>query len=320
MNALQRFWNGETNIAFFRWRMVTYVLSGLLMLASIGGLAVKGLNFGLDFTGGTLVEASYDDAVDLEEIRARLASADFADATVQHIGTAREVSVRIATREGVSNEQLGHQILAALAGEKKDPVELKRIDFVGSQVGDELAEQGTMAALVTVIAVLIYVAFRFEWKLAVGSIIGTVHDAVLVLGAFAIFQWNFDLTALAAVMAILGYSLNDKVVIFDRVRENFRKPHARTANLIDLMDQSINQTLARTTMTTGLTFIVCLALFLYGGPSIHEFSLALLIGVFSAIYSSVYISSCFALDIGLNREDLMPPVVEKEGADLDAMP
>ncbi len=320
MNALQRFWNGETSIAFFRWRMIAYVLSGALMLASVAGLAIKGLNFGLDFTGGTLVEASYTDAVDLEVVRARLAAADFADATVQHIGTARDVSVRIATRQGVSNEQLGHQILAALAGAENQAVELKRIDFVGAQVGDELTEQGTMAALVTVIAVLIYVAFRFEWKLAVGSIIGTVHDAVLVLGAFSLFQWNFDLTALAAVMAILGYSLNDKVVIFDRVRENFRKAQARKVELIELMDQSINQTLARTTMTTGLTFIVCLALFLYGGPSIHEFSLALLIGVFAAIYSSVYISSCFALDIGLNREDLLPPVVEKEGADLDAMP
>ena len=320
MNALQRFWNGETKIAFFRWRMAAYVLSGALMLASVGGLVFKGLNFGLDFTGGTLVEVAYNDVVELGEIRARLEQAGYGDALVQHIGTAREVSVRIQNRPGLSNEQMGEVLLTALRGPQNEQVELKNRDFVSAQVGDELAEQGTMAALVTIVAVLIYVAFRFEWKLAVGSIIGTVHDALLVLGAFAIFQWNFDLTALAAVMAILGYSLNDKVVIFDRVRENFRKAHARTTNLIDLMDQSINQTLARTTMTTGLTFIVCLALFLYGGPSIHEFSLALLIGVFSAIYSSVYISSCFALDIGLNREDLMPPVVEKEGADLDAMP
>jgi len=320
MNALQRFWNGETRIAFFRWRMVAYVLSGLLMLASVGGLIFKGLNFGLDFTGGTLVEVSYDDSVDLTTIRGRLAQVGYGDALVQHIGTAREVSVRIQNRPGLSNEQMGDALVKALRGPNNDALVLKNRDFVSAQVGDELAEQGSMAALVTVIAVLIYVAFRFEWKLAVGSIIGTIHDAVLVLGAFSIFQWNFDLTALAAVMAILGYSLNDKVVIFDRVRENFRKAHARKVELVELMDQSINQTLARTTMTTGLTFIVCLALFLYGGPSIHEFSLALLIGVFAAIYSSVYISSCFALDIGLSREDLLPPVVEKEGANLDAMP
>lgn len=320
MNALQRFWNGETRIAFFRWRMIAYVLSGLLMLASVGGLLFKGLNWGLDFTGGTLVEVAFTDAVDLSDVRSRLETAGFGDALVQHIGTAREVSVRIENRPGLSNEQMGEALMAALRGPGNEQVELKNRDFVSAQVGDELAEQGTMAALVTVVAVLIYVAFRFEWKLAVGSIIGTVHDALLVLGAFAIFQWNFDLTALAAVMAILGYSLNDKVVIFDRVRENFRKAHARKTELVELMDQSINQTLARTTMTTGLTFIVCLALFLYGGPSIHEFSLALLIGVFAAIYSSVYISSCFALDIGLNRDDLMPPVVEKEGANLDALP
>lgn len=318
MNALNRFWNGETSINFYRGRLFAYVLSAILMVASVGSLAVKGLNFGLDFTGGTLVEVAFPEAADLDIVREKLASAGFEGATVQHFGSARDVSVRLATREGVSNEQLGQQILAVMNDIGSGGVVLKRLDFVGSQVGDELTEQGIMAALVTVVAVLIYVAFRFEFKLAIGSIIGTVHDAMLVLGAFSLLQVNFDLTALAAVMTILGYSLNDKVVIFDRVRENFRK--SRITDLVELMNLSINQTLARTTMTTGLTFIVVLALFVWGGPAVHEFSLAMLIGVFAAIYSSIYLAACPALDIGLSRDDLMPPKVEKEGEGLPEMP
>ncbi len=318
MNALNRFWNGETSIQFYRHRMLAYVLSSALMIGSVVSLFFNGLNFGLDFTGGTLVEATFPEAADLTAVRNSLDKAGLESAQVQHFGSARDVSVRVDNRSGASTEQVGEQIMAALNTIGDGKVVMKNRDSVSAQVGEELAEQGTIAALVTILAVLLYVAVRFEFKLAVGSIIGTAHDALLVLGVFSLFKVNFDLNALAAVMTILGYSLNDKVVIFDRVRENFRV--ARQGDVISLVNLSINQTLARTTMTTGLTFIVVAVLFVWGGPSLHEFALAMLIGVFAAIYSSIYLAACPAVDIGLSREDLIPKIIEKEGADQGSMP
>lgn len=318
MNILTRFWTGQTQIDFFGMRKFTYAFTLVFSIVCIWAIVTKGLNFGLDFTGGTLVEASYPQAVELSQVRAKLAEAGFEDATVQHFGSARDVSVRVETRAGVSNEQVGNQILDALKAHGGQGVDLKRIDFVGDQVGGELAEQGGMAVLITIIAVLLYVAVRFEWKLALGAIVATAHDAIVVLGIFAFFQLNFDLTVMAAVMALLGYSLNDTVVIFDRIRENFRKMRKGTPS--EIMNVSINQTLARTLVTSGLTFAVTASLYAFGGPSIHEFSLALLLGVFTGTYSSIYVASAFALDIGLTREDLLPTKVEKEGADQEAMP
>lgn len=317
MSTIKRFWSGETRIDFFGIRVFNYILSGVLTLAAVISLFVNGLNFGLDFTGGTLVEVTYEQSVELDGVRERLAQAGYGDAVVQHFGSARDVSVRVATREGLSSEQLGDAVFDTLkqGGQK---LELKHKDYVSAQVGDELAEQGGMAVLATVIAVLIYVAVRFEKRLALGAIIATVHDAFVVLGIFSFFKLNFDLTVMASVMALLGYSLNDTVVIFDRIRENFRK--MRKGTPVEIMNVSINQSLARTIVTSGLTFAVSLTLFLFGGPSLHEFSLVLLIGVFTATYSSIYVASAAALDIGLTREDLLPVVVEKEGADLEAMP
>ncbi|MBI2379194.1 MAG: protein translocase subunit SecF [Gammaproteobacteria bacterium] len=318
MSTIKRFWNGETRIDFFRARFINYILSAVLTIAAAISLAVNGLNFGLDFTGGTLVEVSYAQAVELDKVRDQLEKAGYGDAIVQHFGSARDVSVRVATREGVSNEALGNAIVDSLKLGETNVPELKRLDYVGAQVGDELAEQGGMAVLATVVAVLIYVAVRFEWKLSVGAIIATVHDAFVVLGIFSFFKLNFDLNVMASVMALLGYSLNDTVVIFDRIRENFRM--MRKGSPHEIMNASINQTLARTVVTSGLTFAVSLTLFLFGGPSLHEFSLVLLIGVFTATYSSIYVASAAALDIGLTKEDLMPSVVEKEGEDQEAMP
>lgn len=317
MSTLNRFWNGETRIDFFRARFINYILSAVLTIAAAISLAVNGLNFGLDFTGGTLLEVSYSQPVELDKVREQLGKAGYGDAVVQHFGSAKDVSVRVATRKDVSSVQIGDAIMATLKADGSQ-LELRRLDSVGAQVGDELAEQGGMAVLATVVAVLIYVAVRFEWKLAVGAIIATVHDAFVVLGIFSFFKLNFDLNVMASVMALLGYSLNDTVVIFDRIRENFRM--MRKGSPVEIMNQSINQSLARTLVTSGLTFAVSLTLFLFGGPSLHEFSLVLLIGVFTATYSSIYVASAAALDIGLTKDDLMPTVVEKEGADQEAMP
>lgn len=317
MSAIQRFWTGETTIDFFRQRFVAYGITAILTAICLFSLATKGLNFGLDFTGGTLVEVSYPQAAELEPLRAKLSAAGFEGAIVQHFGSSKDVSVRVRTQPGMSSEQLGDRVFEVIKADGGAGVVLKNKDSVSDQVGDELAEQGGLAVLVTIIAVLIYVAVRFEWKLAAGAIVATFHDAIVVLGIFSIFQLDFDLTVMAAVMALLGYSLNDTVVIFDRIRENFRK--VRKGTVVEVMNASINQTLARTTMTSGLTFVVCAALFMFGGPSIHEFSLALLIGVVIGTYSSIFVASAFALDVGLQREDLLPTVVEKEGADQEAL-
>ncbi len=282
-------------------RHIAMVLSLVFMVTAVGSLIVRGLNFGIDFTGGTLIEVGYSHAVDLQMVRQHLDEADFGDAQVQHFGTAKDVLVRIAPREGEDSASLSTGVLEAL--EKTDSaVSMRRVEFVGPQVGEELTEQGGLAMLYALFGILIYVALRFEYRFAFGAIIAAAHDAVVTIGVFSLVQLEFDLTVLAAILAVIGYSLNDTIVVFDRIRENFRKMRKNTP--IEVMNSSINQTLARTLMTSLTTLLVLGALFVFGGEVIHSFSIALITGVIVGTYSSIYVASSVALTLGVSKQDL----------------
>jgi len=306
----------ERTIRFMKMTKPAFILSMLLVLLSISSIAIKGINWGLDFTGGTVIEVGYDKAADLEVIRPLLAAEGFDDAVIQHFGSSRDVLIRIAPREGVDSEHLGSQMLAALQGYDKS-VEMRRIEFVGPNVGDELTEQGGLALIAALICILLYVGVRFEWRLASGAVLALAHDVIITLGIFSALEIEFDLTILAALLTVIGYSLNDTIVVFDRIRENFRR--MRIDDSVEIMDVSLTQTLSRTLITSGTTLMVLISLFLKGGALIHGFALALLIGIMVGTYSSIYVASALALKLGVNRETMLPPVVEKEGADQDPM-
>lgn len=305
-----------TNIDFMSKRKLALGFSLVLLLISIGSLATRSLNFGLDFTGGTLIEMGYSHAVDLQKVRSTLDQASFPEAVVQHFGTAQDILVRIAPREGQSNADTSSTVMVALRGAEDGKVEMRRVEFVGPQVGEELTEDGGLAMIYALICILIYVGFRFEYRFAVGSVVALVHDVIITLGFFALFQIEFDLTVLAAVLAVIGYSLNDTIVVFDRIRENFRKMRKGTS--IEIINSSLNQTLSRTLMTSFTTLLVLTALFIFGGALIHSFAIALILGVVIGTYSSIYVASTSVLMLGISKDDLMP--VEKEGADLDHIP
>lgn len=304
-------------VNFMRLRIPAMVLSTVLILGSFVSLGVNSLNWGLDFTGGTLIEVGYEDAANLEGIRAQLNEANFEDAIVQNFGSSQDVLIRIAPRDGVKAVTIGEQVLAALRADGTE-VDMRRIEFVGPNVGEELTEQGGLAMLVALLCILVYVAMRFEWRFALGSVSALAHDVILTLGLFSVLQIEFDLTVLAAVLAVIGYSLNDTIVVCDRIRENFRK--IRKGEPVEIINISLTQTLNRTIITSLTTVLVLIALFYKGGALIHGFATALLFGVVVGTYSSVYIASSVALALGISKEDLMPPQVEKEGADLDPMP
>ena len=303
-------------VNFMRLRIPAIVLSTVLILGSFVSLGVNSLNWGLDFTGGTLIEVGYEDSANLESIRAQLNNADFEDAIVQNFGSSQEVLIRIAPRDGVKAVTIGNQVVEALRADGTT-VDMRRIEFVGPNVGEELTEQGGLAMLVALICILIYVAMRFEWRFALGSVSALAHDVILTLGLFSVLQIEFDLTVLAAVLAVIGYSLNDTIVVSDRIRENFRK--IRKGEPIDIINISLTQTLNRTIITSLTTVLVLVALFYKGGALIHGFATALLFGVIVGTYSSVYIASSVALALGISKEDLMPPQVEKEGADQEPL-
>ncbi|MCJ8349482.1 protein translocase subunit SecF [Moritella sp.] len=306
----------KRTIHFMKMTKPAFMLSALLVILSISSIAIKGINWGLDFTGGTVIEVGYDKPADLEVIRPLLSAEGFGDAVIQHFGSSRDVLIRLAPREGLDNEHLGSQIITALQGYDKS-VEMRRIEFVGPNVGDELAEQGGLALLAALICILLYVGVRFEWRLASGAVLALAHDVIITLGIFSVLQIEFDLTILAALLTVIGYSLNDTIVVFDRIRENFRR--MRTDDAVEIMDVSLTQTLSRTLITSGTTLMVLVSLFLKGGALIHGFALALLIGVVVGTYSSIYVASALALRLGVCRETMLPPVVEKEGADQDPM-
>jgi len=293
-------------------RKIALAFSALLIIASISSLAVKGLNFGLDFTGGTLIEVAYPQSADLNKIRHRLVSDGFEDAVVQNFGSSKDVLVRLAPRENTSSQSLGDKILTVLKEDDADVI-MRRQEFVGPQVGDELRDDGGLAMLIALGFILVYVMARFEYRFALGSIAALIHDVVITMGIFSFFQFDFDLTVLAAVLAVIGYSLNDTIVVFDRIRENFllmRKQEPRA-----IINASLNQTLSRTMMTSVTTLIVVLAMFFLGGELIHAFSIALTIGILVGTYSSIYVASSLVITLNITADSMMP--VKKEGEDQD---
>lgn len=306
--------NKETRIDFLKLKKVAIVFSAMLIIASITSLVTKGLNFGLDFTGGTSVEIQYGQAADLSEIRKQLEAANYQGAIVQNFGTSQDVKIRIPDQDFIPGDQIGAAVIDLLKSNDPSVVE-KYKGYVGPVVGEELKEQGALAMLVALICIMIYVALRFEWKFSLGSVAALAHDVIITLGFFSISQMEFDLTVLAALLAVIGYSLNDTIVVFDRIRENFLKMRKGTSK--DIINGSLNQTLARTLMTSITTLLVLLALFFFGGETIHAFATALIVGVFIGTYSSIYVASIVALALGVKKEDLMPPEVEKEGAEFD---
>jgi preprotein translocase subunit SecF len=305
-----------TSFDFMSKRTVAVVFSAVLLLIAIGSLATRGLNFGLDFTGGTLIELGYAQSVDLNAVRTTLDETGFPEAVVQHFGTARDILIRIAPREGQSNADISSTILNALRAGGE--VDMRRVEFVGPQVGDELANDGALAMVYALIAILIYVGFRFEYRLAIGSVMALLHDVMITLGFFSLFQLEFDLTVLAALLAVIGYSLNDTIVVFDRIRENFRK--MRKGSSVEVVNTSLNQTLSRTLMTSTTTLLVLIALFVVGGELIHGFATALIIGVVVGTYSSIYVASSSALLLGISKADLMPVQKEESDEELDDRP
>lgn len=302
---------GKLAIDFMSKRRIAMVFSAILLTISLFALITRGLNFGIDFTGGTLIEVGYPQAVELEPIRNALATNGFDGAQVQHFGSSRDVLVRIAPQAEKESAQLSEEALAGLR-QQNAGVEMRRIEFVGPQVGKELTEQGALAMIYALIGILIYIMVRFQWRFAPGAVIALVHDVLIVLGFFAVFQFDFDLTVLAALLAVIGYSLNDTIVVFDRIRENFRK--MRKGTPVDIVNTSLNQTISRTLMTSITTLLVLISLFVFGGEVIHAFSLALILGVVVGTYSSIYVASTATLALGVTKADLMQTKVEsKEG-------
>jgi preprotein translocase subunit SecF len=306
----------QTKIDFMGQRKFALIFSAVLLLVSLASVGVRGLNYGIDFTGGTLIEVGYPESVDVVGVRESLANAGFSEAIVQHFGTTRDVLVRIAPRTDISKAELSTHVLRVLRKDGGESMSLRRVEFVGPQVGEELTEQGGLAMLIALGAILIYVSLRFQWKFSLGAVAALFHDVIITIGFFSVFGIEFDLTVLAAVLAVIGYSLNDTIVVFDRVRENFRK--MRKGTPIGIFNSSLNQTLARTLMTSITTLLVLVTLFFLGGELIHGFSTALIIGVIIGTYSSIYVASTSALALGVIKQDLMP--VKKEGAEVDALP
>ncbi len=290
-------------INFMNKRKQAMIFSVLLIIASLGGIVVNGLNLGIDFTGGYLIEAGYQDDVNLDEVRTALADAKFKDAQVQHFGSSKDIIVRIAPREDINKAAIGDSILTVLKTTSQQEVSMRRVEFVGPQVGDELRDDGGIALLVALGGILIYISLRFQLKSAVGAILALVHDVIITIGIFAIFQIEFDLTILASILAVIGYSLNDTVVVLDRIRETFR--NIRKTSAEDILNISINQTLSRTLITSFTTLLVLFSLFFFGGEIIHGFALALIIGVIVGTYSSIYIASSTLMILNIQKQDFL---------------
>ena len=297
-------------------RKIALVFSGILIVASIVSLSTRGLNFGLDFTGGTLIEVAYPSAPDTNDVRENLASAGF-DSVVQTFGAATDIVVRIPPGEDEeSNAELSTRVLAALSQGVEGEIEMRRVEFVGPQVGDELANQGILAVIYAMVGVFLYVMFRFQWRFSVGAVAALLHAIIISVGIISFVQIEFDLTVVAAILAVVGYSLNDTIVLFDRIRENF--PRYRKREPVDVVNTSINETLSRTLMTSTTTLMVLIALFVFGGEIIHGFAFTLIVGIVVGTYSSIYVASNALLMLGVSKFDLME--VEKEGAGLEARP
>jgi len=312
------FFKKVTSIDFLGRRKPFMIASAIIVLLSIASIVVRGFNFGIDFTGGTLLEVGFKQPVELTEVRSALDESGFRGAIVQHFGTLRDVLVRLPPTGEEADAKLSDLAFKAVAGVKGGEAELRRVEFVGPQVGDELTEDGGLAILYSLIGILIYVALRFEYRFAVGAIIATLHDVIITVGIFSLFQIEFDLTVLAAVLAVIGYSLNDTIVVFDRIRELFRK--VRKGSVVDVINQALNQTLSRTIMTSGTTLLTITSLYIFGGGTISGFALALMIGIVVGTYSSIYVASASLVALGVTRADLTPPQKEGAGAQPESLP
>jgi preprotein translocase subunit SecF len=293
------------DIPFMRHALVLNAVSFITFALAVFFLFSRGLHLSVEFTGGTLMEVSYSQPADLQKVRGTVGTLGFAEVQVQNFGSAREVLIRLPAQKGVSSAQQSEKVLSALKANDPD-VTLRRTEFVGPQVGDELVEDGLKALAFVVIGIMIYLAIRFEWKFAVSAIIANLHDVIIILGFFAFFQWEFSLAVLAAVLAVLGYSVNESVVIFDRIRENFRR--YRKMNTVEIIDNAITSTISRTIITHGSTQIMVLSMLFFGGETLHYFAMALTIGICFGIYSSVFVAAAIAMWLGIQREDLIKPI------------
>jgi preprotein translocase subunit SecF len=303
------FFKIRKDIPFMRHALIFNVISFATFVLAVFFLFSRGLHLSVEFTGGTVMEVGYTQAADVGKVRDTVASLGYTDVQVQTFGSAREVMIRLPAQKGVSTAQQSDRVMTALKAHDAQ-VELRRTEFVGPQVGEELAQDGLKALAMVVVGIMIYLAFRFEWKYAVAAIIANLHDVIIILGFFAFFQWEFSLAVLAAVLAVLGYSVNESVVIFDRIRENFRR--FRKMQTVEIIDNAITSTISRTIITHGSTQIMVLSMLLFGGPTLHYFAMALTIGILFGIYSSVFVAAAIAMWLGIKREDLIKPTSKKD--------
>ena len=308
------FFRIKKDIPFMRHALIFNAISVLTFVAAVFFLFSKGLHLSIEFTGGTVMEVAYPKAADLESIRKTIAGLGYTDNQVQSFGTAQDVLIRLPTQKNVNSSQLSDKVMSALKAQDNS-VEKRRVEYVGPQVGEELAHDGLMALGMVVIGIMLSLAFRFEWKFAASAIIANLHDVIIILGFFAFFQWEFSLTVLAAVLAVLGYSVNESVVVFDRVRETFRDRRYGKLTTPDVMNHAITSTISRTIITHGSTQIMVLSMLLFGGPTLHYFAIALTIGILFGIYSSVFVAAAVAMWLGVKREDLIKPVKAKDETD-----
>ncbi|MEK7945442.1 protein translocase subunit SecF [Pigmentiphaga sp. YJ18] len=304
------FFRIHKTIPFMRHALVLNIISLVTFLAAVFFIATKGFHLSIEFTGGTVMEVAYPQAVELDKVRSTISQKGYNDFQVQNFGTSRDVMIRLPNIEGKTSTQQSNEVIEALKATDAS-VELRRVEYVGPQIGKELAHDGLLALLFVVVGIMIYLAFRFEWKFAVAGVVANLHDVVIILGFFAFFQWEFSLPVLAAVLAVLGYSVNESVVIMDRIRENFRKQ--RKASVRDVIDGAITATISRTIITHGSTQMMVIAMLIFGGPSLHYFALALTIGIWFGIYSSVFVAAAIAMWLGVKREDLVKPAKKDTG-------
>jgi preprotein translocase subunit SecF len=311
------FFRIKRDIPFMRHALVLNAISLITFLAAVAFLVFRGLHFSIEFTGGTVMEVAYPQTANVQQVRETVGGLGFNEVQVQNFGSSRDVLIRLSPEKSITSAQQSERVMAALKG--VDPaVELRRVEFVGPQVGRELATDGALALLFVIIGIMIYLAFRFEWKFSVAAIVANLHDVIIILGFFAAFQWEFSLSVLAAVLAVLGYSVNESVVIFDRIRETFRKQ--RKMNTPQVIDHAITSTISRTMITHGSTLMMVLAMLFLGGPTLHYFALALAIGILFGIYSSVFVAAAIAMWLGVKREDLIKPVKKKDGSEEVELP
>lgn len=311
------FFRFKRDIPFMSWGKYTTTISLATFIIAVFFLITKGLNLGVDFTGGTVMEVGYTQSADLNRVRGTLAKIGMSDASVQNFGTSSDVLIRLPAKPEVSSAQLSEIVMSALR-QDDNTVEMRRVEFVGPQVGEELVENGALALLVVSLGIIAYLAFRFEWKFGVAAIIANLHDVVIILGFFAFFQWEFSLTVLAAVLAILGYSVNESVVVFDRIRENFRK--MRKSSVAQVIDNAITRTMSRTIITHGCTQMAVCSMLFFGGEALHYFALALTIGILFGIYSAVLVASPIVMLLGVSREDLVKIEMKEKDKEAGALP